>query len=159
MNLAFLKSKAGQEPIVVLGYFAADPSTLFKAWTDPEIVVKWFGMAPCSLHSAEIDLRPGGRWQFLKSKDSEKAVGFEGTYLEIIPDSRLVYSWSHVVTHADGRREATEFSQVEVTFRPKGSGTNVRLVHSAIRAEDMRRGVGSGWNAAFTHLADLFGSP
>jgi uncharacterized protein YndB with AHSA1/START domain len=156
VNLDYVQSAPGQDPIVVEGYFAASPATVYKAWTDPDIVVKWFGQAPNSLHSAEIDLRPGGAWRFLKSKDGAKSMGFEGTYLEIIADTRLVYSWALVQTHEDGSRDMSEYSQVEVNFKTKGKGTAVRLVHSAIREEDMRRGVGGGWNAAFTHIAALF---
>jgi uncharacterized protein YndB with AHSA1/START domain len=65
----------------------------------------------------------------------------------------LVFSWSHVITHESGEREATPYSQVEVIFTPRGTGTYVRLVHSAISDEDARRGVGGGWAASFASLA------
>ena len=152
--MEFVKSVPGDDPIVVEGYFAAPPAKVFEAWTDPDIVVKWFGQTPNSLHSAAIDLRPGGAWRFLKSKDDEKSVGFEGLYLDIQPGEKLVFSWTHVIAHASGVREVTPASRVEVTFAPKGKGTYVRLVHSGIGSQDARRGVGGGWEAAFTHMAD-----
>jgi uncharacterized protein YndB with AHSA1/START domain len=151
----FVKSAPGAEPVVVESYFAASPLEIFEAWTDPEIVVKWFGIEPNSLHSAEIDLRPGGTWRFLHSKDAEKSVGFEGRYLEIRPGERLVYSWSYVVDRSNGEREATPESRVEVEFTEKGKGTFVRLVHSAIRTEDGRKGVGGGWEASFGSLGAM----
>lgn len=153
----FVQSGPGDDPIVVEGYFAASPARVFKAWTDPEIVVKWFGQTPHSLHSATIDLRPGGVWRFLKSSDAEKTVGFEGQYLDIQPDEKLVFSWTHVISHAGGEREATPYSQVEVDFTARGKGTYVRLVHSAVRREDARRGIGGGWEAAFGHIFAMFG--
>jgi uncharacterized protein YndB with AHSA1/START domain len=70
--MEFVKSVPGDDPIVVEGYFAATPARVFEAWTDPDIVVKWFGRAPNSVLSAIIDLRPGGAWQFLLSKDEHK---------------------------------------------------------------------------------------
>ncbi len=154
--MEFVQSVPGDDPIVVEGYFAASPARVFRAWTDPDIVMKWFGQAPNSLHSATIDLRPGGAWRFLKSDDGGKSVGFEGQYRDIQPGERLVFSWAHVVAHANGEREATPYSQVEVSFTPRGSGTFVRLVHSAVRSEDARRGIGGGWEAAFRHLTDGF---
>ena len=157
--MEFVKSEPGDDPIVVEGYFAASPARVFEAWTDPGIVVKWFGQAPNSLHSATIDLRPGGEWRFLKSKDADKSVGFEGQYLEIEPDEKLVFSWAHVVAHANGEREATPYSRVEVMFTAHGSGTHVRLVHSAVRAEDARRGIGGGWEAAFGFLISVLDAP
>lgn len=150
--MEFVQSGPGDEPVIVEGYFAAAPGLVFKAWTDPEIVVKWFGQAPNSLHSATIDLRPGGEWRFLITSDEKKSVGFEGRYLDIRADEKLVFSWSHVITHADGEREATPFSRVEVDFTARGKGTYVRLVHSAVRREEARRGIGSGWEAAFGHI-------
>ncbi len=155
--MAFIKSPPGDDPIVVEGYFAAPSAKVFEAWTDPNIVVKWFGHAPNSLHSATIDLRPGGAWRFLKSKDDDKSIGFEGRYLDIQPGEKLVFSWAHVVAHANGEREATPYSRVEVIFTAKGSGTYVRLVHSEVGSEDARRGIGGGWEAAFTFMGDALG--
>ena len=151
--MQFVKSVPGDDPLVVEGYFAASPARVFEAWTDPNIVMKWFGQTPNSLHSATIDLRPGGAWRFLKSQDADKSVGFEGQYLDVRPDEKLVFSWAHVVTHANGTRETTPTSRVEVTFTAKGKGTFVRLVHSAISNEPSRRGIGGGWEASFASLA------
>lgn len=154
--MEFVKSVPGDDPIVVEGYFNASPERVFDAWTDPDIVMKWFGQAPNSLHSASIDLRPGGKWRFVKSSDPEKASGFEGRYQEIRPGEKLVFSWAQVVTYANGHRDATPESRVEVDFIAQGDGTLVKLLHSAIQNPDARRGVGGGWGAAFTHQTALF---
>ena len=153
--MQFVKTEPGKDPIIVEGFFAATPAKVFEAWTKPDIVVKWFGHKPNSLHSASIDLRPGGEWQFLLSKDDDKSVGFEGLYQDVLPGEKLVFSWAHVVEHANGEREETPRSRVEVTFTSKGQGTFVRLVHTAISNEDSRRGIGGGWEAAFTHMDDI----
>ncbi len=152
----FVKSPIGDDPIIVEGYFAAPPDKVFEAWTDPTIVVKWFGYKANSLHSATIDLRPGGSWRFVRQDDGTSSVGFEGEYHDIQPGERLVFSWSHVVTYADGAREATPSSRVEVEFTPKGSGTFVRLVHSSISSDDARKGIGGGWEASFGVITELF---
>ena len=157
--MAFVTSAPGDDPIVVEGYFAAPPAKVFEAWTDPDIVMKWFGQKPNSLHSATIDLRLGGVWRFLKSKDDDKSVGFEGQYLDIQPGVRLVFSWAHVIAYANGAREATPYSRVEVDFMPKGKGTLVRLVHSAIRSDEARLGIGSGWEASFGALGHALAEP
>lgn len=155
MTLEFVRTEPGEDPIVVEGYFAATPARVFQAWTDPNIVMKWFGRAPNSLHSATIDLRQGGAWQFLESSDGEKSVGFEGEYLDIEPGERLLFTWSQVVAHTSGEREATPLSQVEVIFTAQGRGTHVRLVHSAVHDEDTRRGFGGGWAFAFNTMSAL----
>lgn len=154
--MEFVISEPGDDPIIVEGYFAASPEKVFKAWTDPKLVIKWFGQTPNSLHSATIDLKLGGNWCFLKLKSEEKSVGFEGQYLEIEKSERLVFSWAHVTSFADGTREATPFSRVEVNFTAKGKGTWIRLHHCAISNNDARKGIGGGWEAAFTHLEGEF---
>ena len=158
MNLPFVRTEPGEDPIVVEGYFAAAPALVFQAWTDPDIVIKWFGRGPNTLHSASIDLRLGGAWRFVLSKDEETSVAFEGEYLDIEHGERLVFTWSHVVARTNGKREATPYSRVEVNFAPKGSGTDVRLVHSAVLSEDARRGIGGGWETSFSTMSVLLSS-
>ncbi len=153
--MQFVKTEPGKDPIVVEGFYAATPEKVFEAWTNPDIVMKWFGHTPNSLHSANIDLQPGGTWRFVLSVDDDKSVGFEGQYLDIQSCEKLVFSWAHVVIHANGEREETPYSRIEVEFSPKGKGTFVRLVHSAISNEASRLGIGSGWEAAFTHLDQM----
>lgn len=148
----FVTSIPGDDPLVVEGYFAAPPAKVFKAWTDPAIVVKWFH-EPNSLHSASIDLRPGGAWRFELSRDADKSVGFEGLYEEIRRDERLVFSWAQVVVHSDGNRDETPTSRIEVTFTAQGEGTAIRLVHSAISTEQARRFISGGWESSFGSLA------
>ena len=155
MSFNFVQSRPGDDPIIVESFFAAPPTKVFRAWTEPEAVMKWFGYEPNSLHSASIDLRLGGTWQFLISKNTEKTVGFEGEYLDIKTGERIVFSWSHVVAHTNGQREESPASKVEITFTAKGAGTDVRLVHSAIATEDARKGVGGGWQVAFGSLQTL----
>ena len=153
--MEFVRTEPGSDPIIVECYFAATPKRVFEAWTDPDIVMKWFGRTPNSLHSATIDLRQGGAWRFLESKDDQKSVGFEGKYLDIEPGERIVFTWSRVIARATGEREATPYSQVEVVFSAKGRGTYVRLVHSAVHSEDARRGFAGGWEIAFTTMSAL----
>ncbi len=152
MKSQFVGSKPGQEPVVVEGYFPAAPATVFRAWTDPDIVMKWFGPRPNSLHSAIIDLRQGGAWRFLEFKDDEKSVWFEGEYLEVEPNRRLVFTWSKLTAHSGGT-DAAPGSRVEVTFSAEGTGTRVRLVHSAIHSDEMRRGFAGGWERGFDNLS------
>lgn len=154
--MEFVKTEPGDDPIIVECYLAAPPARVFQAWTIPDEVMKWFGSTPNSLFSATIDLRPGGAWQFLKSSDAEKSAGFAGEYLIVESGARLVFTWSFVTTHADGRREATPPSQVEVTFTVKGGGTDIRLVHSAIHDETTRNNFAGGWSSAFNTMSALF---
>ena len=158
MSGEMLKSAPGHDPIIIEAYFAVRPARVFQAWTDPDQVKQWFGQAPNTLHSAVIDLRPGGVWRFLESKTAEMSIGFEGEYLDIEPGERLVFTWSKVITRASGTRKATPKSRVEVTFAPNGDGTDVRLVHFAVPDEPNRRGFGAGWSFALGTMRTLLAS-
>lgn len=119
MSWSFVRTEPGDDPIIVEGFFTAPPARVFRAWTDPRVVEQWFGPAPNTLHSAAIDLRPGGSWVFLESSDASGSVGFEGEYLVVEPDRRLVFTWSRVVAPASGEREATR-DQGRDKFRGHG---------------------------------------
>lgn len=155
MTPPLLKSPAGGDPVIVEGTFRASPERVFRAWTRPEEVTRWFGSAPNSLSSAEIDLRVGGAWRFNFPATETQRDSIYGTYTAIEPGQALVFSWAHERTFPDGRVETSATSEVSVTFEPTGEGTFVRLVHAAIRAEDTRKGVGQGWTTSFTSMAEM----
>ena len=147
--MEFLKSPLGNDPIIVEAYYAAPPQKVFQAWTEPEKVKQWFGMKPNSLALAEIDLRVGGRWKFLKHGDEEKNSGFEGEYLAIENNQRLMFSWSFITEYKDGRKESSPKSQVEVSFIVDEPGTTLKVIHSAMHSKQACEGFGKGWNSAF----------
>ena len=152
MSLPFLKSPLGDEPVVVEGHFNASPERVFRAWTDSNEAKAWFGPGGNGLHSAKIDARAGGRWRFDYGVNDGRRDVLEGKYLEVIADSRLVFSWVHERHFEDGRVETTAPSQVTVTFASARDGTFVRLVHERIVRKSGRLGVGEGWDGTFASL-------
>ncbi|MGP1255205.1 MAG: SRPBCC family protein [Kiloniellales bacterium] len=151
----FLQSEVGIDPIVVEGLFRAPLARVYRAWTDPEQLVKWFGLRAGAMVSASVDLQVGGQWRFVMHEDDESRASLQGTYSVVETEKRLCFTWSHLREHADGRREETPHSTVTVTFRAEGAATHVHLRHEGIRAADGRKGVGGGWEASFRSLADL----
>lgn len=145
-----MKTDPGASPIVVEASFPVPPSKVFAAWTDPEQVKKWFGMKPGSIEEAAIDLTPGGRWRFVEAVDRHGMVGFQGSYLEISPDRRLVFSWTKFTEDTDGKRSVTPPSQVEITFDETAHGTNMRIVHSSV--DPSSDGFAIGWDHGIEYL-------
>lgn len=151
----YLQTEPGSEPVVVEGLFNVTPERMYRAWTSPDEVIKWFGPAPNSLIACEIDLRIGGKWRFVLEDSPEKKRRIEGEYLEVEENRRLVFSWTFVTQVDGGEPEVTHPSKVSVTFTPDGAATRIDLRHEAIRSEDGRLGVGRGWEACFTSLQSL----
>ncbi len=154
MTIPFVKTKIGADPIIVEGYLPASPQSVFRAWTDPRLIVQWFGPKPNSLLSAEVDLRIGGAWKFLMKDNGVEKMGFEGKYLTISPSSHLILSWSKFETGSKQTRPSL-MSQVEIVLSEMGSGTDIRIVHSAIEDEAMRTGFSTGWEHGMKNLQDF----
>jgi uncharacterized protein YndB with AHSA1/START domain len=64
---------------------------VYKAWTTPELVRRWWSGERGEMTTVEIDLRVGGRWRYVMATDSGE-VAFHGEYREIIPGERIVYT-------------------------------------------------------------------
>ncbi len=154
MSLPFLKSPLGDEPVVVEGHFNASPERVFRAWTDGKEMKAWFGPGGNGLYTARVDARVGGRWRLDYGDNNGQRDVLEGQYLEVVTDSRLVFSWIHERRFDDGHVEKTAPSQVTVTFAATSDGTFVRLVHERIVKKAGRLGVGEGWNGTFARLEE-----
>jgi len=124
----------------------ASPAKVYAAWTDPEKIVRWFGRADLKPDTmrAVIDARVGGRYRINFDTESEYyEVG--GTYREVVPNERLVFSWAW---HSTPERE----SVVTVTLRPDGDGTWLTVHHAQLFDEASREGHERGWLGALDKL-------
>ena len=74
--------------------FDARPEKVFAAWTDPEKVKRWMGPGEIKPLHVENDPRSGGRYRWvMKSPDGEEH-DVSGVYREVIPNQKLVFTWS-----------------------------------------------------------------
>ncbi len=79
--------------IVITRVFDAPAALLFKAYTTPELVKRWWGFEADDWKVCEIDLKVGGKWRYVathKNEEAEFDVAFNGEYLEIDAPTRLV---------------------------------------------------------------------
>jgi len=78
------------EQILITREFDAPKHLVYRAWTTPELVKRWWHANRGEMTICEIDLRVGGRWRYVMIADGEFEVGFHGEYREIVPNERLV---------------------------------------------------------------------
>jgi len=126
---------------------------LWKAWTKPKHLVKWFTPAPWSTVEAEIDLRPGGIFRTVMRSPEGTLHPNVGCYLEVAPQERLVFTDALL----PGYRPAEKpFMTAIVTFEAHGSGTRytaTALHHdAAMRAQHEEMGFHQGWATALDQL-------
>ena len=76
--------------ILITREFNAPPHLVYKAYTTPDLVKRWWSGQRGSVTSVEIDLRVGGSWRYVMTANEGFEVAFHGEYREIVPDERLV---------------------------------------------------------------------
>ncbi|HET9350612.1 MAG TPA: SRPBCC domain-containing protein, partial [Burkholderiales bacterium] len=87
--------KLAQKPSLTLTrHYAAAPEKVWRAWTDPEAIKRWFGPGPGEpVSAAELDLRVGGRFRIVFGGADGNANECAGVYKEVVPNRRLAFTW------------------------------------------------------------------
>ena len=78
------------EEILITREFDAPKHLVYKAYTTPELVKRWWAGRRGEMTLAEIDLRVGGAWRYVMTATGGQEVAFHGEFREIVPDERLV---------------------------------------------------------------------
>jgi uncharacterized protein YndB with AHSA1/START domain len=78
------------DQILITREFDAPKRLVYKAWTTPELVKRWWHANRGRVTVAEIDFRVGGTWRYVAVTDDGFEVAFHGEYREIVPDERIV---------------------------------------------------------------------
>jgi uncharacterized protein YndB with AHSA1/START domain len=78
------------DQILITREFDALPELVFRAWTTPELVARWWAGERGKVTSIDIDLRVGGEWRYVMEATEGFEVAFHGEYQEIVPGERLV---------------------------------------------------------------------
>ena len=76
--------------ILITREFDAPRHLVYKAWTTPELVKRWWSGHRGTVTHAEIDLRVGGMWRYVMVANGGFEVAFHGVYREIVPNERIV---------------------------------------------------------------------
>lgn len=76
--------------ILITRDFAAPRHLVYRAWTTPELIKRWWPANRGKMTVAEVDLRVGGRWRYVMIAEDGLEVAFHGVYQEIVPNERLV---------------------------------------------------------------------
>src|SRR6478735_4776885 len=76
--------------ILITREFNAPKHLVYRAWTTPELIKRWWSGDRGEVTSVEVDLRVGGTWRYVMTANGGFEVAFHGEYLEIVPNERLV---------------------------------------------------------------------
>jgi uncharacterized protein YndB with AHSA1/START domain len=126
-------------------YFDAPPETVWQAWTEPDWISRWFGSDPNGkVLMAELDVRPGGRFEVTFCNADETRHTCSGIYTDVQPYSKLTFSWGW-------RSEPNVESFVTLLLMPVDKSTRMDFEHSKLGSESLHD-YENGWQRAFAKL-------
>lgn len=129
---------------------AASPERCFRAWTDPQALMRWFGPGAAEVVSAEADPRVGGRYRVVMRAPGGEEHDVSGEFREVVANRRLVFTWAW-------RSTPERQSLVTIEFVPEGGATALTLTHEQFADEAARDRHHHGWTGSLEKLAAFVG--
>lgn len=131
----------------------APRSLVFKVWTRPEHLTRWWGPSDFTLPHCEVDFRVGGKYKFCMHAPDGSDHWVWGLYLEIVESERLVFSWHRTQQPAETNPWAV--TRVTVTFAEHEGKTRLTLHQSVFPQAEECTDHRGGWTQCLDRLADF----
>lgn len=133
----------------------AAPSALYRCWTEPDLLKRWFAPEPWTVPEAELDLRVGGTSRIVMRGPDGTDYPNRGVYLEIVPNQRLVFTDAFVEAWTPSPKP---FMTVILSFVPaEGGGTlyTARVRHWSVEDREQHEAMGfsEGWGRCADQMA------
>ena len=138
--------------ILITREFGAPRRLVYKAWTTPELIKRWWSGDRGEVTIAEVALRPGGTWRYVMTANGGFEVAFHGEYREIVPGERIVSTEIY-----EGMPDAE--AVVTATFTESGGRTTLTLLvqHATREYRDahINSGMEDGMQESMDHLEQV----
>ena len=126
--------------------FAASADDVFDAWTSPEVMRRWFHVAPdWDTPEAELDLRVGGKVRVVMRRPDGTEVEAQGEYTLIDRPHRLVMTWAF-------DDDPSNEQLIELSFSESEGATTVLMINSGISTDKRRDAQHEGWHGSLAEL-------
>ena len=142
------------EQILITREFDAPRHLVYKAWTTPELVKRWWHANRGQVTVVEIDLRVSGKWRYVMVADDGMEVGFHGEYREIVPNERIV-STEIYEGLPEGVSEEEGGTVNTATFAEANGRTTLTLLIEATNKVSRDAIIDSGMEAGLQDALDL----
>ena len=149
------------QPVVRLERTLPAPlHVVYRAWLDPQVLIKWMAPGDLAVTRVEVDEQIGGHFRIWQASDVGDVGGFESEIVELVPDERIVFRWGFV---GPDRAVGPHFdSLLTVSLADARDGrTKLMLVHERLDTlhealPDVADNVGVGWGMALDKLSAEF---
>lgn len=125
-------------------------STVFRAFTDPDELARWWGPEGFTIPSLDFEPRPGERYRMKMQPPEGDAFYLAGEFREVDPPDRLAFTFAWEDPDPDDLENL-----VELTFRDLGESTEVALVQRPFKTEARHELHRDGWSDSFDKLERL----
>jgi uncharacterized protein YndB with AHSA1/START domain len=126
---------------------------VYRCWTEPELLKRWFAPLPYTTPEAVLDVRSGGSCRVVMRSPDGQDMPNEGVYLEVVPNERIVFTDAYVRPWVPSDKP---FFTGIITFADEGGRTRyvARARHWTREARDQHESMGfhEGWNKATDQL-------
>jgi uncharacterized protein YndB with AHSA1/START domain len=141
--------------ILMTRKFDAPRELVWDIITDPKLIPQWYGFAADETVVKKMDVRPGGKWQYIMRTSGGEEIDFHGTYREVIAPEKLVYSFLFGdMPEGDGFAEITLVENDGVTELRDRSVFTSKEERDALIATGMEEGA----RVTYERLAQLIAS-
>lgn len=154
-----------KKELLITRTFNAPVELVWKAWTDPEHLMRWWGPKNFSTPACKLDFRVGGKYLYCMRSPEGQDFWSTGTFKEIIPLRKIVFTDSFA--DADGNvvpashygipDDIPQELLVTLTFEWVDGKTKFTLRHEGMPAGEMSKMTLAGWNEMFDKLAETLG--
>lgn len=143
--------------LVISRIIDASREKLFRAWTNPELIKRWFAPAPWTTSDAEVDVRPGGGSRIVMRDPQGNEFPSQGVFLEVVPNERLVFTDAFT---QGWEPSAQPFFTCTLTFEDAADGKTkytARARHWSVadRETHEKMGFHDGWGLCTEQLEAL----
>jgi uncharacterized protein YndB with AHSA1/START domain len=145
------------DQILITRDFDAPKDLVYKAYTTPDLVKRWWSGKRGQVTSAEIDLRVGGRWRYVMVANEGFEVAFHGEYREIVPNEKIVTT--EVYEGVPEEQQPDEDVVNTVTFSEADGRTALSVLvqcpSQEVRDTIIDSGMEAGMQEAMDHLEEV----
>lgn len=138
--------------ILITREFDAPRHLVYRAYTEPELVKRWWAGDRGEVNKIEIDLRVGGAWRYVMTANGGFEVAFHGEFTEIVPNERLVRTEVF-----EGAPDAPATSTLTLTEHDGRTRAEILVRHSSKENRDMHlnSGMELGLQEALDYLEQV----
>ncbi len=142
--------------LVLTRLIDASPEAVYRCWTEPDLMTRWFAPKPWSTPRASVDLRPGGANLVVMADENGTEYPSPGQYLEIVPNRKLVFTDAYV---GDWQPSEKPFFTCVLTFEAEGGKTRYTATARHWTVEDReaheKMGFHEGWGLCAAQLEEV----